>query len=49
MTRKGGVRTVIREFGKTRNDAQCSVVAVFGHVSRLAPITHPRLVGSMEN
>lgn len=37
MIRKGGVRTKIREFGKTRNDAQYSVITVFGPVSRLAP------------
>ncbi len=28
MTEKGGVRTVIREFGKISNDAQYSVIAV---------------------
>ena len=27
MTEKGGVRTVIREFGNIRNDAQYSVIA----------------------
>jgi hypothetical protein len=37
MIRKGGVRTEIREFGKTRNGAQYSVIEVFEQVSRLAP------------
>jgi len=37
MIRKGGVKTEIREFGKTRNDAQYSVITVSEQVSRLAP------------
>jgi len=41
MIRKGGARTETREFGKTRNNAQYSVIAVIGHVSRLAPSNHP--------
>jgi hypothetical protein len=41
MTIKGGVKTVIREFGKTRDDPQFGVIEVFGHVSRLAPSKHP--------
>ena len=49
MMIEGGVRTEIREFGKTINDAQYSVIAVFGHVSRLAPSNHPLLVGLTEN
>jgi hypothetical protein len=49
MIRKGGVRTEIREFEKTRNSAQCSVIAVIGHVSRLVPRNHPLLVGTTEN
>ena len=49
MMRKGGVRTEIREFGKTRNDAQCSVIEVSEHVSRLAPSNHLLLVGLTEN
>ena len=49
MMRKGGVRKEIREFEKTRNDAQYSVIEVFGHVPRLAPRNHLLLVGLTEN
>ncbi|MCH2640354.1 MAG: hypothetical protein MKZ60_04180 [Candidatus Thalassarchaeum sp.] len=45
MTRKGGVRTGSRVFVNIWNCAQCSVIAVIGHVSRLALSNHPTYSG----
>ncbi|MGB1461708.1 MAG: hypothetical protein ACPG9Q_03355 [Candidatus Thalassarchaeaceae archaeon] len=45
MTRKGGVRTELRGFGNIWNRAQCSVIAVTGHVPRLALRNHPTYSG----